>query len=81
LAAEHRDPHTEWIHPDLVSSSKAARLLGVSPKKFDRLVHEAGIEPHLETPFYHFWDLAFLREQLAQYRQEPGDDAGPSATP
>jgi hypothetical protein len=82
LAAEHRDPRDEWIHPDLVSSNKAARLLGVSPKKFERLVHRAGIEPHLQTSFHHrYWDLAFLREQLEQYRREHGeDDTDPGAT-
>ena len=32
-AAERRDPQAEWIHPALVSSNQAARLLGFSPNR------------------------------------------------
>jgi hypothetical protein len=72
LTAAHHDPHpTDWIHPDLVTSNAAAKMLGISPKKLGALIRKAGIQPHAQrSSNYRYWDLPLLVEQLEAYRRE-----------
>jgi DNA-binding transcriptional MerR regulator len=60
--------------PELVTTTEAARQLGISPRTIQRYVAAGWITPDLTLPSGRYrWDVARLREQinaLGQQRDE-----------
>ncbi len=52
----------EWL-----STSQAARAVGVSPRSLARWVQDGDLEPHMVTVGGHYrWNVERLRQELAE---------------
>ncbi|MCD2193545.1 MerR family transcriptional regulator [Actinomycetospora endophytica] len=55
---------------ELVSTSEAAKAVGVSARSLARWAQEGTLEPELVTPGGHLrWDVERLRQQLRELRK------------
>jgi DNA-binding transcriptional MerR regulator len=54
---------------ELVTTSQAARELGISARSLSRWAKDGTLEPDLTTPGGHYrWDVVRLRQQLRELR-------------
>jgi DNA-binding transcriptional MerR regulator len=55
---------------DLVTTTQAARELGISARSLSRWTKDGTLEPDLTTPGGHYrWDVDRLRQQLRDLRE------------
>lgn len=61
--------------PELLTTTQAAKELGVSGRTLARYVEKDLLTPTVVLPSGHYrWDLADIRRQLADLRAQPDDD-------
>jgi DNA-binding transcriptional MerR regulator len=56
---------------ELVTTTQAARELGISARSLSRWVKDGALEPDLTTPGGHYrWEVGRLRQQLRELRKQ-----------